>query len=549
MEAFMQPLNTFLQFTLFVAAWLLLFVLILSAAGLVWRRHKAGKIALLLAGLLLLLVSVAYANGDVSWRLLPTLLTGYQYEPNTAPPDPRLVPRRPELIIERQLAALVGQTGAAPLRPDTALAAYEIEAVHIDDWHKYHWLTAVIDATLTFADGSQEQVPLTLPAKGGGYILVPFFGEVNRYAFAWYAPESSLGHLLQTTASATPLSDGSPPLILEEINTIDVAARQLEHVDPQTSFASVSDISVVGGMLLDVDLRQDKTSVGSAILLHTTGKTETLGETQISARAVFAPDGQRLAYIRSPRPLQLVVREANGEEDVITNIDWMTHHWVGNNQIAYSQNNIVYLHDLSSGERRALAEVPSHEYHGQYFRVSPDGQRLAYADLDNRLWVKDLSSGEQQAIGWDVRQIGWGSGLAWRDDGQQLLFTSRNNTTLPDQQALWLWDAASGETRLLMQVVPGFLGSSEQTAVHLGQPCWADEETVLFAATLRHHLDDVHLLAARTDGRDMWNVTPDDAPLYPDLHCANGYVAANSGRTAVTLYEISHSNYDTFADE
>lgn len=46
-----------------------------------------------------------------------------------------------------------------------------------------------------------------------------------------------------------------------------------------------------------------------------------------------------------------------------------------------------------------------------------------------------------------------------------------------------------------------------------------------------------------------WDVTPDTAPAYVDLRCTNGYVAANSGRTAVTLYEISHSNYDTFADE
>ncbi|MBE2224909.1 MAG: hypothetical protein IAF02_25435 [Anaerolineae bacterium] len=196
----MQPLNMFMQLILFFAAWLLLLVLVLAVAGLVWRRHRAGKIVLLLAGLLLLLVGMAYAKGDVSWRLLPTLVSGYHYQPNTETPDPRLVPRRPELIIERQLAALVGQTGTAPLRADTALADYKIEAVHIDNWPKYHWLTAVVDTTLIFADGSQEQVPLSLPAKGGSYILVPFFGEVNRYAFAWYAPESSLGHLLQTAA-------------------------------------------------------------------------------------------------------------------------------------------------------------------------------------------------------------------------------------------------------------------------------------------------------------------------------------------------------------
>lgn len=543
----MPLLNTFMQLILFLAAWLLLLILILSVAGFVWRRHKAGKIALLLAGLLLLLVGIAYANGDVSWRLLPTLVSGgYQYEPNTAPPDPLLVPRRPELIIERQLAALLGQTGAAPLRADTALSDYEIEAVHIDDWPKYHWLTAVVDVTFTFADGSQEQVPLTLPAKGGSYILVPLFGEVNRNAFTWYAPESSLGHLLLTDAPVTPLRTDEPPLTLTAVGSVDVTG--LPGVNPQASFASVSDISTAGTLLLDVDLRQDQTSIGNAVIQATNDDWHTVIETQLSARPVFSPDGERIAIIRSPRPLQLVVKQqANGKEEMITTtstplsagVDWMTHHWVGNDQIAYSHNNTVYLHDLNSGERRALAEVPAHEFRGgQHFRVSPDGQRLAYADFDDRLWVKDLASGEQQLVGWDVEGALWGSGLAWRDDGQQLLFTTRDNTTLPRQQGLWLWDAASGESRLLVQAGPGFLGSNGQTAVHLGQPCWINEETVLFAATLRHYLDNVHLLAARTDGGGVWDVTPEDAPAYPDLHCANGYVAANSERTAVTLYEI-----------
>jgi hypothetical protein len=526
-----------MQLTLFPAAWLLLLILVLGVVGLVWRQRKTGKIALLLAGLLLLLVSVAYTNGDVSWRLLPTLVTGYHYEPNTEPPDSLLVPRRPELIIERQLAALVRQTGAAPLRADTALSDYEIEAVHIDDWHKYHWLTAVIDTTFTYADGSQEQVPLMLPAKGGSYILVPLFGEVNRNAFTWYAPESSLGHLLTMAAPVTILSDGSPPLTLDKINTIDVSARNIENVNPETSFTSASDISAVGTMLLDVDLRQDQTSDGNAVLLHTTGKTETLVETQVSARAVFAPNGQRLAYIRSPRPLQLVVREANGEEDIITSVDWMTHHWLGDDQIAYSHNSTVYLHDLRSDERRALAEVPSHEFHGQHFRVSPDGEHLAYADLDNRLWVKDLSSGKQQTIGWEVSDVVWGSGLTWRDDGQQLLFTTHNRTTLPDQQELWLWDTVSGETHLLVRDGSGFLGSHAENPVGLSQACWVDEETVLFAAN--DYRESIHLLAARTDGSGVWDVTPDVAPAYVELHCANGYVAANSQRTAVTLYAIT----------
>ena len=39
----MQPLNTFMQFTLFVAAWLLLFTLFLSLTGLIWMRSPRKK--------------------------------------------------------------------------------------------------------------------------------------------------------------------------------------------------------------------------------------------------------------------------------------------------------------------------------------------------------------------------------------------------------------------------------------------------------------------------------------------------------------------------
>ncbi|MFO7684364.1 MAG: hypothetical protein R6X34_30405 [Chloroflexota bacterium] len=239
--------------------------------------------------------------------------------------------------------------------------------------------------------------------------------------------------------------------------------------------------------------------------------------TAIATRPGFAIEhmAEEMSWSPTGRYLMvrnLVVREANGEEDIITSVDWMTHHGLGDDQIAYSHNSTVYLHDLRSGERRALAQVPSHEFHGQHFRVSPNGEHLAYADLDNRLWVKDVSSGEQQTIGWEVSDLGWGSGLAWRDDGQQLLFTTHNRTTLPDQQELWLWDTVSGETHLLVRAGSGFLGSHAENPVSLSQACWVDEETVLFAAN--DYRESIHLLAARTDGSGVWDVMP----AYVELH-------------------------------
>jgi hypothetical protein len=217
----------------------------------------------------------------------------------------------------------------------------------------------------------------------------------------------------------------------------------------------------------------------------------------------------------------------------------MTHHWVGENQLAYSDNGVAYLHDLDSDERRALVSLPPHEFRGgQHFRVSPDGERIAYADFNDRLWVEEIESGRRQAIGWNVTTLGWEPGLVWRDDGEQLFFTTRNNTTLPDQAELWLWDAAGGKARLLVRTGPGFLGSDAETVARLWRACWINDGTVLLVANLGGYRNDVHLLAAATDGGGVWDVTPDDKPPFPYSYCAHGWLALNTLRTTVDLYEI-----------
>lgn len=536
----MTIINTLTSILLFLSAWLLPFIFVLGIVGLIWYRRRLGKFAALSAVLLLLLLGAAYLNGDVSWRLFPALMNGYHYSPADEIPDARLVPRRPELIVERQLAALVGQTGSPPLRQEIALVDYAVDAVHIEDWHNRQWLTADLDTTLIFADGSQEKVSLSLPAKGGSYILFPLLGEINRSAYAWYAPESGLGHLLQTPATVTFLRDESPPITLQLVDSVDVAS--LAGVNPDASLAVVSDISADLTLLLDVDLRREQTKTGNALLLLDGEQPHRLAETWLSARAIFAPDGERLAYIRSRRnrSLQLVVQESNGEEQVISAVDWMTHHWVGNDQIAYSQNGVAYLHNLNNDETRSLVDLPPHDFMGgQKFRVSPDGGRIAYEDFDGRIWIKSLLSGEQQPIGWDLSELGWGPGMAWRNDGQQLLYTTRNITTLPGQQELWLWDAASDESRLIVRDGPGFLGNSEDDLVNLGNACWVNDETILLVAYVPGYKDDVHLLTAQSDGSGIWDVTPDAGLFYPELHCSSRYVAVNTSRTSIDLYQIN----------
>ncbi|MCB8989050.1 MAG: hypothetical protein H6665_00395 [Ardenticatenaceae bacterium] len=538
----MSIIHPIAQLLLFFASW---FIPILVVAVFIWRRRRAGKLAAVLVGILLLLTAGAYAGGDISWRLFPALVRGYHYDPGIAAPDTRLVPRRPELIIERQLAALLGQTGAAPLDPHSPLADYTIDMVHIDGWANDQWVTAVLDTTLTFADGHQEYVELTLPAKGGSYLLVPFFGEVNRSAYTWYAPESSLAPLLQTPAPVTTLRDDMPPLTLQLVETVDVSA--LPGVDPEASFVTASDLSASGTLLADINLHRGEVRTGNAVLRHADGAVQQLAETWFVARALFSPDGQRIAYIFSQRnrPFQLVVREADGKEQVVTAVAWMTHHWVGHDQIAYSDNVAAYLVDLNSGETRFLVTLPPYEFMGgQRFRVSPNGERIAYMDENGRLWVKALPDGEPQPIGWDVTNISWEAGLTWRDDGQQLLFISRDIVTLPNQQEVWLWDATSGATTLIARDGPHFLGNSVDNPANLVKSCWLDDKTVLLVAYAPAqswplaHEEATRLLAAHTDGSGIWDVTPNGQFVASEVRCANGQVALNTSGTTINLYQV-----------
>ncbi|MFW6069846.1 MAG: TolB family protein, partial [bacterium] len=532
-----------------LSAFLVVGALLMWLLALALRRRRAGRVMAVAGFLPLLLAVAALAQMDMSWRLFPALLNGYHYDPNTETPDPRLVWRRPEVIIERQLEALLGETGPDPLREDAALADYRIDRVHIEGWQ--HWVTARLETTLTFADGASKRVTLTLPARGGHMILFPLLGEVSASAYAWYPPEGTLGALLQTPATATPLQNGAPPVTLEAIHQLD-GADVIEPMELATGSVNASGISAEGDLLVDVDLRENGRNVGYAILLQTAGgDSQVLARARLAGRASFSPDGRRISYVRfngEAQYAELVVRDVTGsEQDVgaeqrIGAVDWMDHHWVGNDRLAFTQNGVAYLYDLSTGASLPIGEleerVPDEFRGSSHFRVSPDGSRFAYVDFEEHLLVEDLDSGEQRRAGWDAIEAGWWEGIAWRPDGRQLVYTAVNNVTLPGQSEVWLWDAMSGERTLLARTGSGFL-NGDVSGVRLGNVCWANETTVLFTANITSPLESVHLIAASTDGRGLWDVTPEDA-LIPvgSVQCTNGHVAVNTERTTLAVYEI-----------
>ncbi len=527
--------------------WLLLATILLFLAALVKYNHRTGKVFGLLGAVSLLALIVVYRLTDVSWRLLPTLFVGYRYEPAIRAPDAHLIPHRPEVIVDRQLAALIGKTGPSPLQADTPLQDYAIDAVEIADWTR-RWPTANVEVTLTFADGTTEQHTLALESRGGHYLYLPPLGEIPVSAADWYAPESSLAPLLQAPAPGTPVRTDAAPVTLSLVTEVDTTV--LQGVEPNTSFAVVSDISTSGDMLLDVDLRKDEAHTGSALLLHRIdGTTTTLTETFVSARGVFAPDGESIAYVRSTeagRPLRLVVRAPDGSEQVVSSVDWMTQHWASNSLLAYSYHERAYLYDLPRQDATPMADLmPEDRIGSRFFLVSPLGDRVAYVDFDGRLWVKELASGNQQQIGWDVSDLSWGAGMAWSPDGTQLVYTTSNNVTLPNQQEVWVWDTVSGRSTLLARTGVEFIPVASGTTVRLGGACWAGNDTVVFAAhNLEYSNEAVYLFAARADGRGLWSITPPELHIpFGEIRCANGYIAVNPSRTIVYLYRIEPGTY------
>jgi hypothetical protein len=542
----MSSMRNLPELMVYFVPWLLLAHLCLAFIWLLARRRRAGKFAAVVSSLSLIALLAVLAFGDIAWYLLPVLVRGhYQYVPGETEPDERLVKRRPELMIERQLAALLSQTGPPPLRAESPLTAFRIETVKIERWRQSE-LTAVIEATLNFADGSEDRVSLVMQTKGGAYVYFPFAGAVSLGAFAWHAPGSTLSFLMQP-APVTGLRTHPAPVNLLPIATLDVPI--LPGVNPAVSRAVVSDLESDGRILFDLDLRLGQPDAGNALLLRASnGQVYQLTETWLSARAAFSPDGEHVAYVlfQQGGPHRLIIGQADGSQREITTVDWATHHWVGNDQLAYSYNETAYLYNLADGTSQPLAVLVPRWFEGyRYFRVSPDGHRIAYVDFDGRLWVQTTSRSDEELqsdgvrhLGWDVSDLGNGSGLAWRPDGQKLVYTTRNVVTRPGQSEVWLWDSATGRVILLARAGKGFLGS-ESGNVLLGGACWVGTDTVLFVAQVIDIPNRLAILLSDVDGSSLWDVTPSGVTITSpdDLHCANGRVAINTSPTTIVLYE------------
>jgi anti-sigma factor RsiW len=522
-----------------VPALLTLAGLALLGVGLLWRRRRvvwrvgAGVLAGGLVAMALRFALMGLGPGSTV-TLLRALTLGLRYDPRVNPPPAAVWSYRPETYIGRQLDALIGRTGPSPLREDAALAGYELLEVRIS--RPREWGTrARVTARLDWRDGSEETRSFPLIGSGPSFLRLLLGDTTGVWVGDWR--NSPLDALLTDPAPAVPLSEGAAPFVLAPIDTIDAGA--LEESAGYVDIAVPSDIAADGRVLFDQDVRstEGSRSVNRLMLYRPGGGAQQIAETFLSARGAFSLDGRRVLYVDSQKgsPSRLMVWDG-GASLSLGEIDWMTHHWVGDDTVAYSARDRAYLHSLVNGSRQSLATLPVGDtVRAWYFRVAPDGEHIAYSTADGGLWLRSVSDGSVAFLGWDVSELSWGAGMAWDARGERLAYSTMNRTTLPDQAALWVRDIHDSAPLLLARSAPGFL---DDDYVPFGKVCWVGEGTVLFAAD-RPNKGDVRLLAAAVDGSGLWDVTPSGLSIpFAEVACSHGYVVVPTSRTQLELLQI-----------
>lgn len=547
----MTEFPIFLAFYFYFLPCFFVLALILLVAGVLQRRRWSLFLGIGLSLLICVSVSIRFyvAGEGVSGglALMGAYVSDYQYDPRSESAHPALVATPPEVKIERQLRALLGRRGAAPLRSDSALVDYEVEDVHITGWTG-PYPVATIKTRLRFADGSQALEKIKLHAAGGSSLLLPWLPEATVQIIGWR--ESPLASFFGESAPITPISDTPAPVVLRMVAEIETNVRNVLNSPTESVESAIpSDITSDGRLLLDVRIRSaEKEERNSQMLLyapdgtlsHSTG-LRAATSSWLSARGVFSPDGKRILYAqtRVGEPHKLMVREASrkqsSEPAVLATGVRATHHWVSDEEIAYRADESIYLHSLKGTPRQLTEGAPESLTISRYFRLSPSGNQLAYSDASARLWLLSVSSGEKKVIGWDVFEHSFGAGMAWNANGDKLAYSSLNRSTLPTQAEVWVRDVADDHSILLAR----FPAAEQDGYASFGKVCWANEKIVLFAVEQPQPDSDVRLLAASADGTALWDVTPPDLSIpFAELACANGFLAVPTTRTQLQLLAI-----------
>ncbi|MDH3272337.1 MAG: CehA/McbA family metallohydrolase [Gemmatimonadota bacterium] len=132
----------------------------------------------------------------------------------------------------------------------------------------------------------------------------------------------------------------------------------------------------------------------------------------------------------------------------------------------------IYLLDLESGDERRLTEHPHLDLRP---RFSPDGSRVLFTtgrDGSFDLWAYELGRGAAEAVIADPQTQDMAGD--WVGDTGDIVFVSKRGEAALGSGSLWRWNAATGESTLLIRTETNYQ-ASPVVAPHGGSVAWVTD--------------------------------------------------------------------------
>ncbi len=314
---------------------------------------------------------------------------------------------------------------------------------------------------------------------------------------------------LPPAPTPTPRITPTPPMTPKEISAYDphvplqagsvtLGAEHPFNVEQPIIFRAWSpngEEFLFGRSFQDYILVRLRDGVGSHVSFSDLWVADTNGSHQrkladLTSNWVWSPDGQSVAYltpvkgegiegslyvvdIEHPKPRKIAKCDLARTQDLA---------WLPTDEIVCRQNGVMYAIESDSGEKRHLNDIFSSEpvpgptnemlppiFQG-YYRISPDGERIAYikTGIPPILWVSSLDGTRASQVG--IQPYVSTDVVAWSPDSSRFAYSIYNDNNPPGAD-LWIVDANGAN---LDCIVAGGRESAQSI-----EPTWSPDGRVI----------------------------------------------------------------------